>query len=486
MTLNGLRKHLKLVRLSMLEEYRLNSGMVGKLQFLMFPAMILAMAFVLALASKQLLRTFPLDQAYFMLHAVIMAYGLGVGGFALFGDAIVNRRFGQMTLLIATPSIHPVSYRSLFGAFYVKDVIYYLLYTIIPLVGGLALSIPITGFKVTTVALLLLTLTLTFLLGISLSFALSSLYVRWKRTFIVLLSGAALLIASNYLLGWMQLSWLLPSLMLQRTGDLWYLLLSIVLILALSAFALLTLRVRFGESRSTYEANLIGTVERFRASPGNPILLGKDWTDLVRSKSVAPVAGAYIGPLIVIAILFWVVQSMVQVNLSINICFYAVMIGFFGVSIYGWLNMTDSPGFMQVLPVQVSQAVRSRLLMLFFFAFPISTAFLFALALMRNELGLLPLALAVGYSTTAYTVCGTAYLTGLRTNSYLFDPKVLGKFSAITMPPLISMVILSFTMTIAPLAVSLIIFALCILLVVASYLFYLRIERRWAKESFVF
>ncbi|OPY34263.1 MAG: hypothetical protein A4E32_00535 [Methanomassiliicoccales archaeon PtaU1.Bin124] len=484
--MNHLKKHLSLVRFSMLEEYRLNAGMVGRIQFLMFPAMILIMSFVLALASKQLLRAFPLDQAYLMLHAVMMVYGLGVGGFALFGDAIVNRRFGQMTLLIATPSINPVSYRSLFGAFYVKDVIYYELYTIAPLIGGLALSIPFTGFKVTSVAFLLLTLTLTFLIGISLSFAISSLYVRWKRILAAIVSLSILIILLTYTLGWLDFAWLLPGLMLQRTGGLLYLLLSIVLILASSVFALLTLRVRFGESRSTFDANLIPTVNKFRLSPGNPVLLGKDWTDLVRSRSVMPVAGAYIGPLIVVAILFWMVQTVVQVNLSLNLCFYAVMIGFFGVSIYGWLNMTDSSGFMQVLPVRVSQAVRSRLLMLFFFAFPISTAFLAVFAVLRGELWLLPLALAVGYATTAYTVCGTAYLTGLRTNSYLFDPKVLGKFSAITMPPLISMVILSFTLTLDPLAVGLIIFALCILLAVASYLFYQRIERRWGRESFVF
>lgn len=484
--MNALQKHIRLVRLSILEEYRLNSGMVGKVQFLMFPAMILIMSFALAMASKQLLRTFPLGQAYFMLLAIITVYGLGVGGFALFGDRIANRRFGQVTLLLQTPVINPISFRSIFAAFYVKDTIYYLIYTIIPLIGGLALSIPFTGFRVASVAFLFLTLTLSFLFGISLSFALSSLYSRWRRTFAVLVGLLLILIVSAYFLDLLKIEWLLPALMLQRTGDALYLLECAALIAAFSAFALLTLRVKFGESRSTFDANLIETVRSFKSFPVHKILLGKDWTDLVRSKTVLPVAGAYIGPLVLIAALFWMVQAMVQVDLSLNLSFYAVMIGFFGVSIYGWLNLLDSAGFLQVLPVKVSQVVRTKLLMLFFFAFPISTLFLAVFAVIRNELGMLPLALAVGYSTTAYAVTATAYLTGLRTNSYLFDPKVLAKFALFTMPPLIAIVILSFTFLLDPLAVGMIMFALSILMAVGSYLLYQRIEDRWGRESFVF
>jgi hypothetical protein len=56
---NAFARHLRLVRLMMSEELRLNAGMIGKVQFLLFPAMILVFSLILALASEQLLITTP-------------------------------------------------------------------------------------------------------------------------------------------------------------------------------------------------------------------------------------------------------------------------------------------------------------------------------------------------------------------------------------------------------------------------------------------
>ncbi|HVG36922.1 MAG TPA: hypothetical protein VNA10_04260, partial [Thermoplasmata archaeon] len=47
--------------------------------------------------------------------------------------------------------------------------------------------------------------------------------------------------------------------------------------------------------------------------------------------------------------------------------------------------------------------------------------------------------------TSLYIVVMTAYLTGLRTNSFLFDPGVLARFSVMSMLPDFGLTILSFT-----------------------------------------
>ena len=470
----------------MSEEMRLNAGMIGRVQFMLFPAMILIFSLILALASKQLLLATTMDQMYLILHLLLFAYGLGVGGFALFGESIANRRFGQITLLLQTPTLLPMRFRTVFQAFYVKDIIYYLLYTIIPLVAGIALSIPITGFHASSVMFLLLTATLSFLLGISLSFSLSSIYVRWKAWFVVLLVAIVALLTVAYVGNLFNISQLLPSLTFQRTGDPLYLILSIFLILAFSVFAILTLKVRFGKASKQFDAEMLETDRSFHFAGRKSMLMAKDWIDLRRSNTLGPVIGAYVGPLVILAVLFWLVDGMLQVHIPINLIFYSAMIGFFSVSIYGWLNMLDSPSFLEVLPIKVSDMIRTKVRVLSIFALVLSTIFLFALGLARSELNMLPLALFVGYSSTAFTVCGTAYLTGLRTNSYLFDPRVLGKFALMSIPPLCALVLLSFSYSNDTWLVGPIIAGLSLIMLVTALFLYARIERRWGRESFSF
>ena len=484
--MNAVVKHLRLVRLMMSEELRLNASMIGKVQFLLFPAMILIFSLILALALEQLLVATPMDQMYVILHGLIFAYGLAVGGFALFGERIATRRFGQVSLLLQTPTLLPVRFREIFLAFYVKDIIYYILYTIIPLIAGIALSIPITGFHVSSVLFLLLTLTLSFLLGISLSFSLSSIYVRWRWGFAALLGAFGMFLAAAYLGKWFDITHLLPSLDLQLTADPWYLLISAVLVVGLSTLAVLTLRIRFGSTSRLYDAEMLEISRSFGFARGAGDLMAKDWIDLKRSRSLGAVAGAYVGPLLFLAVLFWFLEGIIQISIPINLIFYSAMIGFFSVSIYGWLNMLDAPSFLEVLPVKVSDMVRTKVLMLSLFALVLSTTFLIGLGIARSEMDLLPLALLVGYSSTAFIVCGTAYLTGLRTNSYLFDPRVLAKFALLCVPTLCALVILSFNYPNDPAFFGTVVVIVCILLFFAAYLMYRGIERRWGRESFSF
>lgn len=484
--MNRTKRNLKIVRLMLSEERRLNSAMIGKVQFLMFPMMILFMSFVLALSSKQLLREMPMNQMYTILHSIILIYGLGVGGFALFGDRIAQKRFGEVTMLLETPTIQPIDFRSIFLNFYVKDIIYYILYSIIPLTAGIGLTIPITGFRLTSVLFLLLTITLTFLIGISFSFFLSSMYVRAKPLF----GGIVLAILGLILYGHFANAYVftdyIPSIALQRTGDPIQLLIAAVFILVFSTIAVMTVKVKFGKATEKFSEEILPTAKKFAFVKGYSTFMAKDWIDLIRSKTLMPVIGAYIGPLAFLAVLFWFLGSVLSLPIHFNLIFYAAMIGFFGVSIYGWLNLLDTTGFYEVLPVKVTEIIRTKLLLFTILAFAMSTVFLIVLGIMQSELEQLWIAFIVAYSTTAYTVTSTAYLTGLRTNSYLFDPKILGKFSAVVIPPLIVLTILSLYYPNGPLISAAITLGISGMLALATLFAYKRIEKKWNSESFSF
>lgn len=484
--MNRFSRDLRIIRLMLKEERRLNAAMIGQVQFLLFPVVILFMSFIIGMASKHLLRSTSMDHVYLVLHFIMLIYGLGVGGFALFGERMAQRRFGEVSLLLETPRIQPISFKSVFLAFYVKDTIYYMVYSIFPLIGGLALTIPFTGFKATSVLLLLLTSTLSFLLGMSFSFFLSSMYVRWKAVFAAVLASLLTLLAGSYLAHLYDFTQLVPSIMLQRTGDPIYLLISAGMVLTFSYVAVNTIKIRFGKATERFPEEMMATASRFSFAGGYSTLMAKDWIDLVRSRTLVPVIGAYIGPLAFLALLSWFLGTVLTFPLQFNLIFFSAMIGFFGVSVYGWLNLLDAPAFLDVLPVSVIRMIKTKLRLFSMLAGVTSTAFLVGLGILQSELDMVWIGLIVAYSTTFYTVASTAYLTGLRTNSYLFDPRILARFAAIIVPPLIALTILSFrfaddrsTSTAAIIAVS-------IMLALASIFLYRRIDTRWSKKSFTF
>lgn len=477
-------KSFKLLRFMLLEEYRLHKSMIGKFQFLFFPILIAIFAFVISISSSVLLLTMSTHQIYFILHSTMLVYGLGVGGFALFGEHIAERRFGQINLLLTTPTTHPIGFKNMFLIFYIKDIIYYLLFSIVPIIVGIGLSIPITAFKITSVLFLFLTITLSFLLGISFSFFLSSIYVRWRVIFIILIGAVALAIVGSFITGLHYIEQLIPPLMFQYTMSPVYLSITIVLILTFSTIAVNLIKIQFGKKSRQYPAAIIQTKEKFRFTRKYSTYFAKEWLDIKRSKMLYPFMSAYIGPLIFIALIQWFLKAVLIFPISFNIIFYAALIGFFGVTIYGWLNITDTPDFYQVLPVTVSQLIKTKLLLLALFTSTISTVFLVILSILNSELHLLWLALIITFITTSYTVLVTAYLTGLRTNTYLFDPIILAKFAVMVIPPLIIIAIASFILSDYFIISGSLIGCLCVILVLSVVLLYRGIEKRWNKAAF--
>lgn len=120
--------------------------------------------------------------------------GFMVGAFGLLGAEVMNRRFGQASLLAYSARSLPLSERFIFANFVVKDTLYYFVLWVLPLALGFLLASPFIGVPVTLPLLLSLTLTLSFLSGLCAVFFLSSVYSRSKpvlAAILVILAGAA-------------------------------------------------------------------------------------------------------------------------------------------------------------------------------------------------------------------------------------------------------------------------------------------------------
>jgi hypothetical protein len=94
------------------------------------------------------------------------------------------------------------------------------------------------------------------------------------------------------------------------------------------------------------------------------------------------------------------------------------------------------------------------------------------------------LALPVAFATSAYTVVATAYLTGLRTNTYLLSGPMIARFGLLTIPPLLAIAFLSLGYDLFPgLALQLIGIVIGAM-ALFTFLLFVLIEGRWGKVTF--
>jgi hypothetical protein len=482
--MNKTIKYWKIMKFMFKEDFRMQAAMIGRLQFLLFPIFIVFCAFVISISSTILLENMSLSRIYFLLHIIIFLYGLSVGGFAIFGEQIAEERFGGINILLKTPILQPVGFRGILLVFYLKDVILYFLLSIIPIITGIGLSLPLTSFRITSVLFLFLTISLSFMLGISFSFFLSTLYVRLRALFVIIMIAFLSIFIAGPVWGLVEIDILIPSLMFQYTGNLLYLCLALILILFFSFFAVAFLKIQLGRKSERYNSDIIKTRDKFGFTGAHSKYIAKEWLDLKRSGHLFPVLTVYIGPLVFLAIAFWFLRAVLSIPISFNVVFYATMMGLFSVTIFSWLNINDSE-FYQVLPVTVPKMIKVKLKLFALIAFTISPIFLIILSLFFMELHLLGLALIVAFITTSYVVVTTAYLTGLRTNTYLFDATILGRFSAMIVPPLIIIIISSLAMPDNFVISISVIGIVCLILILGIVMLYKNIEKRWAKEGFV-
>ena len=94
------------------------------------------------------------------------------------------------------------------------------------------------------------------------------------------------------------------------------------------------------------------------------------------------------------------------------------------------------------------------------------------------------LAIFVMVAVGLYIVSYTAWITGLRTNSSLYDATIFARFFLVSVPPMVLLAILSMALEQALPVVMVALSFTCLVLLLATQLFYGRIEHRWAGEEF--
>jgi len=474
----------ELLRAMFREEWRLHKSFVGSIGSGFFPVVIFFFSVVLAITSPVFLKNIDMSTILLGLHLAALLYGLFVGALAKIGEQAMTRRLGQVGFLMELPKLHPVSLKMVMAVFYVKDAVYYILYSIIPLVGGIGVSAALGRVTWLGVGILFVTMLLTFLLGMSLSFLLSALSVR---------SGAAAGLAGLGILALVATVWPLgiftPGQLLLPLGF-WeglgwpYLLVSALLAFLLSVAAVLVMKERPAAPEERVRSTLLQTETKFTFAGSLSVLVAKEWLELKRSRMLGAVFTGFLGPLLGMYAIVWLFQTGMSVPLDFNIIFYGGLIGFFGLMTYSWLTNIEPNEFLNVQPVTVDLVVKAKLVLFFLLTTPAALGYLIAIAVLNGQLDLLPLAALVALSTMVYVAAITGRMTGIRTNTMLFDAKVLGRFTAAIVPPLIISTLASFWLRDEPLISTLLLVIMSINLLGASKFIFDGIPKRWRTEPF--
>lgn len=404
------------------EEWRVHSTMFGSLSFALFPVMIFGIAFMGAFLVPLMHVSLPAGELTIILHATYLMLGIMVGGFGLLGNEMMNRRFGQASLLTYSSRSLPLTERFIFANFVVKDTVYYFFLWVLPFGLGYLLASPFTAVPIITALTLILTLTLAFLFGLCGVFFLSTVYARSKTallgTLVVLVAGwygLALATGTNP-------SLLFPPLLLNHAFSWTNLLASLTLLAFLFVVSIVFFNPESVGSEKIYRDAFAPLLQRVAFLP-NPALAAKDSIDLYRSGSmVGQVIFSFLLPLGII----WFFLSLLGPFFPPHglLFIFAIITGVIASTMYTWVTMFDSFGPYACLPVAVSTLIESKLTT-FSVLQLIPAVFLTVVALSTGEAAYLVPAVVLGISVSFYAVGVMAWLAGLSPSVLVYDVKVL-------------------------------------------------------------
>lgn len=410
------------------EEWRLHSTMFGSLSFALFPFLIFGIAFMGSFLIPLVGKTLPVGNLAIIVHSTYLMLGMMVGGFSMMGNEMMNRRFGQASLLAYSARSLPLSERYIFTNFVVKDTVYYFLLWVFPFGFGYVLASPFINVPLASALFLLLTLALSFMFGLCGIFFLSAVYAKSRPVFLlfILLIGAGF---GGIMAYGQNPALLFPPLLLHEQFSWMNLILSCLVLAYLFIVSLWLFNPESVGSEKKHR-DLFTPVLRHLSTLPHPPLAAKDTIDLYRSGSmIGQTIFSFIVPL---AVIWFFLSLMGRFFPPHGLLFlFAITTGVIASTMYTWITMFDNFGPYSCLPVAVSTLISSKLTT-FAILQVIPALFLAIVAMLAGEVSVLVPAVVLCLAISFYAVSVMAWLAGLSPNVLVYDVKVLFLYLILT------------------------------------------------------
>ncbi len=406
------------------EEWRMHSSLFGNFLFASFPVIIAIFSFIIFSSIPTIA---ALNQALIIIHYLFILVGLSVGTFGLLGREAMNRRFGHASLIAFSSRTLPMSEKFILFNFFVKDVIYYFIFWIIPFILGFAAFSIIK--QVVVAHILLISLGLSFLLGLSTSFLLSTIYVHSKKVAILLIAILSFIFSKYFQSHIPSISFFLqPSLS------------SFIVSLALSSL-MCYLSILFFKSEYSQVKRYKNSFDKLSScNLKNSHFIAKDFLDLNRSEGgLAKLIFSMVLPTVII----WLVllNFIKFIPIANFILVFSILLGVVSSSTYNWLTEFDLFSSYYFMPVKVSTIIKSKIIS---YAI-INSIGIIALMFIVSRAPLILPAIFSYISVSAYILSVNIYLSGLHPNLLLYNSKILLKYLLMIAPVLVLLIFLSGT-----------------------------------------
>jgi hypothetical protein len=457
-----------LLKVMLREEWRLHTTLFDQRLIALFPVVVTLLAAVSTLLLPIVLQVMPGRDVVLMGQYTFLVLGAGVGAFGLMGRDLFTRRFGQTQHLVVAVRTLPITDRTVMAGFLMKDVLFYLFLWIGPAVLGFGLMAPAVNVHADQILLLVVSLPLSFLMGLAMVSALSTAYAQSAKIFMAVVMVAAIGMGMGAISFDVNAIRLLPTYVFVwhpgvmpviTTGSL--IALSLMVSLALPP-------VDFPQRHRHVSNTFIHLKARLPADALAPYV-AKDLLDLWRSEGgMGKIIFSLLMPAGMIWLFFYVLEEFVP-GLDFLMIF-ALFVGLIASSMYNWLTDLDAFAAYTYLPVSVSTVLKGKVRS-YVLLNAVPVVLLAGVALLHGTPAALPAALLVFVGISAYTVSISVYLTGLFPTVLLHNVKVFGLYTLLIAPLLVLLLMLSTFHPVLP--------AASILLCPLAYVIMQHGYRRW-------
>ena len=140
-------------RVMFVEEARKSVEFAKKRQMVLFPLLLTLVTAISTIGLQFLVgdstaqtsdidsKTFTWQELRFALHLPMFMFSLGMGTFAFMGRDAILRRTGTKNFLLAAPALQPLPNSMAHFVYFVKEVLFYMLLILTPIIGGMALGL---------------------------------------------------------------------------------------------------------------------------------------------------------------------------------------------------------------------------------------------------------------------------------------------------------------------------------------------------------
>jgi hypothetical protein len=454
------------------EEWRVHSALFGHLGFALMPFTLIFFAALGALMLPVFTRAIATETLIAATHLGFGLMGMTIGAFGLLGRDVMNRRFGQASMIAYASRTLPVSNRAIMAAFFAKETLYYFCFWVLPPVAGFGIASLVLAISLYWTPLFLVSLGLSFLFGLSAVFLLSTLYAHSRRTLLVIMG----LLASGSIaavgVAGIPVQVLFPPLAFFFERSAGALLTSLFASGAMAFAGIWFVKVEYAGAVAHYP-NAFRPMTRTFSRLHSPHFVAKDILDLKRSEGgLGKILFSFLFP---IGIIWLLLEVLLFILPGLNtLAVFAILLAAFSTTIYNWLTEFDDFAPYAFFPVTAGDVIRAKLqTYLLLNCIPVVTLVIAAAGFGQLD-RLIPSLLAFA-GLSAYAVAVVVYCAGLQPNVLLYNTRTLLSFIGMVAP---AMLVLIFVSLPDPCFV-----AAGAVLVLPAALLLSRGERRWSQAE---